>query len=321
MSIQVRTSEPVQVQAPAQEQTTQSAPKAEGSSEQKEAAESDTAESEAKEETIEDESESGSKDEDSTEEDGDTEAKDSEKDRPKKKGGFQRRIDKLNARATAAQQEAEYWKQQALKGAGADKTQANEPTQKAEPVAAQGKPNPENFETHAEYVEALTDWKLEQREKARIEQDQKSKLKSEHERTMKAHAERVTAFAEKTEDFHEAIAELDDIPMSPSVAELLVSSENGPELMYELAKNKAEFERINRLYPLAAARELGKIEAKIAKASKESKPEIKKQTNAPKPIEPVGTAKGNGKKSIFDADLSQAEYERLRREQNKRKGA
>jgi hypothetical protein len=318
MSIQVRTSEPVQVSAPTQEQTSPSAPKAEAPSEHNTAAESDTAEAVANEESNEDES----KDEDASDEDSDTESKDPTSDRPKKKGGFQRRIDKLNARATAAQAEAEYWKQQALKGAGSENTKATETTAKAEPVAAEAKPNPEHFDSHAEYVEALTDWKLEQREKSKTAEAQKAQLQSEQERTLKDHAERVKSFAEKTKDFNDVISELDDVPLSATVGQILISSENGPEIMYELAKNRAEFERINALYPLAAAREIGKIEMRIAsRAGGESRSEPIKQTKAPKPIEPVGSAKGAGSKSIFDPDISQAEYERLRREQIKRKGA
>lgn len=293
-----------------------SAPEAK-TTEQNPAAESDTAEAEAKEESNEDES----KDEDASDEEGDTESKDSEKDRPKKKGGFQRRIDKLNARATAAQAEAEYWKQQALKNAGADKPKATDEPAKAEPKAAEGEPNPDEFETHAEYVKAVVKWDREQADKKRDEDARKSQLQTEQERTIKAHVDRVESFKKQTQDFDDVIADVDDVPLSATVQQLLVTSENGPELMYELAKNRAEYERINKLGPLAAARELGKIEAKIASkaTTTEIKTEPKKQTKAPNPIQPVGNGKGTVAKSIDDPNLSFAEYERMRREQMKRR--
>jgi hypothetical protein len=259
----------------------------------------------------------------STESEHDSEAKDdsTEDQKPKKKGGFQRRIDKLNAATAAARQEAEFWKQQALKHAGATKTETPEKVETtAKTPEATGKPDPNVFETHADYVEALTEWKLEQREKESKAKARAEELQNQQNAALKAHSDRVKAFAEKTEDFHESIAELDDIPMSPSVAEALVSSEHGPALMYELAKNRDEFARICNLSPLAAAREIGKIESKIA-SSMDAKTETKKTTQAPKPLAPVGKTASGPSKSIDDPNLSFTEYERLRREQMKRRRA
>jgi hypothetical protein len=57
--------------------------------------------------------------------------------------------------------------------------------------------------------------------------------------------------------------------------------------MYELAKNPEEFERINKLGALTAAREIGKIEAKLPDLSSDK--ETKKiTTKAPAPLKPVG---------------------------------
>lgn len=295
--------EPAKAEVPAAEP---SAPEAK-SSEQKEPSESDTDGTEAIEE----------KEDAEDDESKDSESKDDAKDKPKKKGGFQRRIDKLNARYSAAQAEAEHWKSMALKGAG-DKVpeKVDEPKKSVDPA---GKPNPDTFDTHAEYVEALTDWKIEQRVKAAKEEAAKTQLMTEQEKLIKAHTERVKSFAEKTDDFNDVLESVDDVPVSPTIRELLISSDNGPELMYELAKTREEFERINKLSPLAAARELGKIESRLAAAATEpKKEEPKKLTKAPKPIGPVGAMGGAVVKSIDDPNLSQAEYERLRMEQKRK---
>lgn len=298
-------------------ETSQPAALAAKPAEQKKSEESETSETEDSEVEADEESEV---------EGDEPEAKeDSEKDKPRKKGGFQRRIDKLNARNTAIQQQLEYWKEQALKGAKLDSK--DKPAEKSDAPKGEanqaGKPDPDKFDTHAEYVEALTDWKLEQREKAAREKAEQDRIKTEQETLIKSHTERVKAFTEKTKDFHEVLEQVDDVPVSPTVEHILLSSENGPELMYELAKNRADYERINKLSPVAAAREIGKIEAKIA-ASKSASSETKKQepkklTQAPKPIAPVGGSKGTVEKSIDDPELSFAEYERLRREQMKRR--
>lgn len=246
---------------------------------------------------------------------------DSIKDKPKKKGGFQRRIDKLNARTRSIEEERDYWRTQALqkKEAGDTKTQSID-----KPKTQEGRPNPDSFETHAEYVDALTDWKIETKEATRKADEAKSKLETEQQTLLKTHADRVKLFAQKTEDFHEALDAVDDIPVSATLQETIISSDHGPELMYELAKNRKEYERIAALPPLACARELGKIEARfVTAASSESKTqEPNKITKAPKPIEPVGkNNKGVVHKSIDDPNLSQSEYEQLRREQMKRKQA
>jgi hypothetical protein len=292
----------------------ESAPAAEKSQpvQKKESPESDTEELEAKE--------SDSEDESATDQD---ESKDDGKEKPKKKGGFQRRIDKLNAARSAAQQEAEYWKRRALEGSEAPKTEKKSDTQGSKTASQEGKPNPDQFETHSEYVEALTDWKTEQKLQEREQRAEKSKLEQDQKQKLEGHSKRVQSFAEKTEDFFDVIEAVDDVPVSPTLSEVILSSENGPELMYELAKNRKEYERINSLGPIAAAREIGKLEHQIAarasSATEEKKTETKKITQAPKPIEPVGRSPGKVSRSLDDPDLSFTEYEKLRRDQMRRK--
>lgn len=240
---------------------------------------------------------------------------DSGTDPGKKKGGFQRRINKLNSRYAEKERETEYWKQQALKGAGAKvETQVE-----AKPAAVvEGKPSSDKFDTHAEYVEALTDWKLDQKLKDRDSKLENSRIESEQQRVARQYNERAKVFAEKTSDFKDVLEEVDDVPLSPALRDMFLSSENGPELAYELAKNRVEFERVSKLSPLAAAREIGKLEARIARPAAESK-EIK-TTKAPAPIVPVGgSGKGAVTKLISDPGLSQSEYESLRREQQKKR--
>jgi len=228
----------------------------------------------------------------------------------KKKGGFQKRIDKLNKRVSEKEQELEYWKAQALKASSTPAVQA--PTDTPKPVAAEGKPKPESFETHAEYVEALTDWKTDQKFKEHTQKLEQSRIESERAKVNQTHNERVKAFAEKTADFHEMLENLESVPRSAALEAIIVSSENGPELLYELAKDPEEAKRIALLNPLAAAKELGRIEARLSSATIK-KPESK-TTKAPQPLTPV---KGGGAASIpksLDeaANSSFAVYKKLR---------
>lgn len=290
----------------------------------KTASESDT------EETEEEKGESkGAKESDEAEESEEADTKESEeseeeekesKEKPKKKGGFQRRIDKLNAAKAEAQREAEYWKRMALeKGAGDSKAESK--VEQETPATADDEPQPEDYETHKEYVKALTKWEIKQANKESDQKAQEKNLEIERANLVKSYNERMKSFAEKVEDFHEVLADVDDIALSPAVREIILSSENGPELAYELAKSREEFARVCKLPPIAAAREMGKIEARIAKAaSEEKKPEPKKITKAPKPIDPVGGKGAGVTKSVYDPNLSQKDYEALRAKQRAARG-
>jgi hypothetical protein len=236
---------------------------------------------------------------------------------PKKKNGFKKRIDKLRKRESEARKELEYWKQQALKGNQApQKSEEPKPKEVVQAKDETGRPDANSFETHEEYLDALTDWKLEQREKALEAKKREDSAKSEHQKQVESFQSKVKDFAKSKADFDDVISDVDDVPLSVAVHDLIIQSENGPELMYELAKNREEFERINKLSPLTAAREIGKLEARLTKEASQEKVETK-ITKAPKPLATVGSKSSGIKKSIYDPDLSQAEYERLRSAQLK----
>lgn len=257
------------------------------------------------------ETEEESEDQAESETDSDDEQKADERKPKKGLKGVEKKIKKLTSKISAKDQEIEFWKSQAMKAGGQKEPQQIEtPKKEADPS---DKPKAENFDSHEEYVEALTDWKLEQREKAKEAKAQQEQIKKQHETQIQTFQDKVKSFAEKHDDFQDLMEEVNDIPMSIAVQEGIVSSEFGPELMYELAKNRSEYERICKLAPIAAARELGKIEARLSKAAEsETKPEIK-VPKAPKPMTPVGAKSGGPvKKTIFDPNISQREYERLR---------
>lgn len=259
-----------------------------------------------------------STDESEDQSDSETDSNEEQKadERKPKKGlkGVEKKIKKLTSKISAKDQEIEFWKQQALKAGGNKEPQQDEAPKKE--AALDDKPKAENFDSHEEYVEALTEWKLDQREKAKEAKQKQTQAKTEYETQVKTFQDKVKSFAEKHDDFNDLMDDVDDITMSIAVQEGILSSELGPELMYELAKNRSEYERICKLSPMAAVRELGKIEARISKPSEsETKTEIK-VPKAPKPLTPVGAKSGGSvKKTIFDPNISQKEYERIRAEQ------
>jgi hypothetical protein len=236
----------------------------------------------------------------------------------KPKRGFKRRIDKLNAKLTEAQAQAEHWRQEALRG----QKSVEEKPQDVNPAAkvSASEPDPDDFETSTEFYRAHARWAAQEEIKAAKESERQEKLRQSAEAKKTEFLGKVQEFQKAHDDFEETIADVDDIQMSPAISQAILESDNGPELMYELAKNRDEYARMCALSPLDAVRALGRFEARLQKPSEE-KTITKKTltTKAPPPAKPISTSSANGKKSIWDDNLSQAEYERMRAEQEKRR--
>lgn len=276
--------------------------------------ETDTKESET---LAQDDEETQSPETDESNEDDEVQAKD-DSERPKKTNGFKKKIDKLIKRNADKDREIEMWKAQALKGQQPQATQ-EKPIVKVE---ATGKPKQDDYASHEEWVEAIADWKLEAREKEKELKARETQVKTEYQKQVSTFQEKVNEYKKSVDDFDDALSDVDDIPLGVGIQDGILSSDIGPEIMYELAKNRKELERINALSPLAAAREIGKIEARLAKTESSETKEIKKTTKAPAPITPVGS-KGTASltKSLSSPNLTQAEYEAIRRKQIAQRGA
>jgi hypothetical protein len=246
---------------------------------------------------------------DETDAEAEADGKDEEgQEKPKKKGGYQRRVDKLTRQKSELEREVDFWRQKAL---------ADQPAAKAEVKAAPDeskKPKAEDFKTHEDWFEAMADWKIDQRDKQREVKAAEEKAKSVFDSTVKTYAEREAEFQNDHDDYDEAKESVAHIPVSIAVNQCIFESEVGPAITYELAKNPKELKRICALPAMAAAREIGKIEARIQKTAEATPKEEIKPSKAPKPIAPVKAAAAAPAKTIFEAQ-TQGDYERIRREQ------
>jgi len=156
-----------------------------------------------------------------------------------------------------------------------------EQAQRAQPSAPLAAPvAPEQFDSTDAYVEALAAQKAEQLLEQREQRRQQSELlESYHDKEEKAR--------EKYDDF-EQVAYNPKLPITDVMAQSIQASDIGPEVAYHLGANPKEAERIARLSPILQAKEIGKLEAKLA-----SDPPVKKTSNAPTPISPI-TARSTG---------------------------
>lgn len=224
----------------------------------------------------------------------------------------QKRIDK----AVKAQREAE------RKAADLEqRLQAQDSTPAKKEVAATqpaetGKPQIEKFQTYEEYTEALTDWKLDQREAKRAQADAAKVQQTAFDAKVSAYKDRETALRAKHADYDEKIdgVVIPDTPARAKFHETLLESEAGPDLAYFLASNPEEIKRIASLSPNRAVVELGKLEASLSEA--EAAP--KSAEPLPKPPATVGGKSSPSTPNLNDPNLSMEAFTKLARAQLKR---
>jgi hypothetical protein len=159
-------------------------------------------------------------------------------------------------------------------------------------VDASGKPV---FETYADFTEALTDWKLEQREaKAAFESERTQRATAEaaqreSDRTrLSAWVGRRDAFIAKHPDKADALTRfLGTLTSGTPIGDTIIDSEVGGELADYLANHQDEADRIARLSPRSALLALGKLTATFdsptTHASAPAQPAAKTVTSAPAP--------------------------------------
>lgn len=159
-----------------------------------------------------------------------------------------------------------------------------------QPVVEQQKPLPpaEQFETTEAYAEALAVQKAEQLLAQREAQKQHAEL-------LEAYHDREEQARDKYDDF-EQVAYNPKLPITTVMADTIRASDIGPDVAYYLGTNVKETERIARLPAILQAKELGKIEAKLA-----DNPPVKRSTSAPAPINPV-TARKSGNPAYDTTD-------------------
>jgi len=146
----------------------------------------------------------------------------------------------------------------------------------------------DQFESPEAYAEALAYQKAEELLARREAASRQSQV-------LESYQEREEAARDKYDDF-EQVAYNPKLNITNVMAETIQSSDVGPELAYYLGSNPKDADRIARLTPFMQAKEIGKIEAKLA-----AEPPMKRTTSAPAPISPVN-ARSSGSPSHDTTD-------------------
>lgn len=137
-------------------------------------------------------------------------------------------------------------------------------------------PNPDSYNSVAEYIDALADFKTEEKLAEREQRERQTKAES-------SYSEREEETRAKYDDF-EQVAYNPSLRITTSMKEIILESDIGPELLYHLGSSPREAARIASMTPLQQAREIGRIEANLS-----VNPPVKKVSSAPEPIKPVGS--------------------------------
>ena len=168
------------------------------------------------------------------------------------------------------------------------KWEREQAARQAVPVAPTTVPSIDNFESPDAYAEALAFKKAEELLAQRDRQKEQAVI-------VEAYSEREEKARDKYDDFEDVVYN-PKLRITDVMAETIQYSDIGPDLAYWLGTNPKEADRIARLPPLMQAREIGKIEVKLA-----DNPPVKKTTSAPTPISPV-TARSSGSPSHDTTD-------------------
>jgi hypothetical protein len=213
--------------------------------------------------------------------------------KPRRKGGVQKKIDRLTRERRSLEAE-----NAALKA----RLDGGKPTE-ATPAASDAsdkEPNIDDFPTYEAYNRALIRYELKQDEKAKAVQAEMAKAEESQRQVLDSFNKRVAEFKATAKDFDDVLAAV-EVPISPALQIAILESEVGPSIAYDLAKNPKELERINALSPLAIAREVGRLEAAKLKPAEAPKPKL---SQAPKPITPVAKGGKTAAPNVYDPETA-----------------
>jgi hypothetical protein len=242
--------------------------------------------------------------EEETEEEGDGEEKegDEEPAKPKRTGGFQRKIERLvreNEYLSRRFHELAYQqRQQPPQSPAGQAALAQRDFAQAALAQPEGRPRQDQFDSYDEYLDKLTDWKLEARlQQEHTAQQQRQQAAQQQER-LTGWQQRVGQFKSEAPDFEDVLESVDHINLTPVLQQAIMADALGPKLAYELARKPEDFARIASLDPVGALTALGEFKARLEPA-KTAAPQqhtngngVKPVSRAPNPIRPVGQGAG-----------------------------
>jgi hypothetical protein len=244
------------------------------------------------------------------------------------KNAVQKRIDKLTAKNYALEEEREELRSRLER---LERTVNQPPANQQQPEGPQfAKPRPKesDYEKYDEFVEALTDWKVEKKDFDKVQEEVKVQQTVQQQRqaeTFKTYNQAVAQARGVHEDFDEVVGREDlTLPMAVQVA-IIGMGNKGPEISYQIAQDE---EFCNHLSNIAVERgdavaltEFGRWLASVESpevgvaGGEEETRQVARRGLAPQPIRPVGNSSTRSQLSMDE--LPFRDYRRIRDEAEK----
>lgn len=232
-----------------------------------------------------------------------------QEEKPKAKGGFQARIDRLI-------------KQNATLEAALETERSRKPAAEKEVVPeVKGRPVKADFAGREdEYIEALVDWTAEQKIAKAKQDEARAAEAAQQKETFDAYNRKVAEAKAVHEDFVEVVGQDIVIPIPVQLA--VIDMDNGPEVAYFLGSNPELCEELMKMKTSKAVAEVWKISEKLGESEGEEEEEAEEKPaakakieekpgrKAPEPIRPVGN--GKTRSSVPLNEMSMADYKKAR---------
>lgn len=223
--------------------------------------------------------------------------------------GVKKRIGKATRMQREAERDRDFYKERALQNR--PEPVADKPPADPEPAV---KPKVEDFETDEAFMEALTDYKVDQRLDAREQdgraRDDAAEQQAQFKASSKRLGEQCEALAEEHDDFRKVVMDLPQLPVHVQFA--VMDADESARVLYHLAKNPKEAAAIAEMTPMSAARAVGRIETKVT-----PKRASKTVTDADPPPKELG---GNAKAEEDPGKMSDADWFNWRARDKEKKG-
>lgn len=214
---------------------------------------------------------------------------DQDADTDSEKSGINKRFSELttarddaNKRADNAEKDRDYWRDMAMRGQPQQPQADDKPTQQ-QPTPDETPKTLADFdydqEKYTAYVFEQADLRAQQTVSRTLAKSRQQEQASQKQRT---YDEREQTYAKGVEDFDQ-VAKNPNLPISLPMRDVIMESEEGPAIVYHLGKHPDVAARIANLPPMQAARELGRIEAKIISAKESVDASGNKVSQAPGP--------------------------------------
>lgn len=213
------------------------------------------------------------------------------------KNGYEKRIDRLTARNKAIETEAAELRSrlESLERGKETPAKVSDPTE----------PRAENYKTLDEWHDARFEWKKQQEAR----QQEQSANEEQTRETWDAHNSRLSEARARYDDFDEVAESAAKMSIPQSAALAIIEQDNSADVVYFLAKNPEEAQKISEMSPMKQIAAIARISDKLS-SKKEEPPKQRPTSSAPVPIKPVGSASSGT--TVDPGSMSYQDYKAAR---------